>query len=275
MALEIKVTSHRIGGNPGGKCVVRDAKTESLGYFKFCYGSRIEGYSPFVAANQPVYEAITFELARRLGLKTPSTFVLLNDQKDVRFTNWKEFANTQQAHDPSGRRFYFVSKLIPHPIVPDVETKSRSLLEMQKPYLESLLISDIINIKQNFAFYNNGAVGEVKYIDLGCSFVHAKEGFLQQPNRLRIMDFNAVRPMSKNLRRHTIISADNDFFINTEEFVISIHDMCVPTLNPLGSMRTKDLISVEEIKHIVYYVMQGFTDSLKSYEQKGLLLKSA
>ena len=76
----LRVLSEQKGSNPGGFCIYKNGKTSFKGYFKYCVGSKISHeHSALRAEHQPFYEAITFEFAKRLGLKTPSFFVLLNN----------------------------------------------------------------------------------------------------------------------------------------------------------------------------------------------------
>lgn len=83
----LEITSGRKGSNPGGYCTISPSRHEDSfnGYFKYCFGSKISPEFPFRPKNQPVYEAMTFALARRLGLHTSEGFVLLNNQGNVLF----------------------------------------------------------------------------------------------------------------------------------------------------------------------------------------------
>src|SRR3989338_6666072 len=91
VGIVIDVTSGPRGSNPGGTCMICSKEYSFEGYFKYCYGARIQGTSSFCASHQPIYEATTFQLVRELGLKTTDFYVLLNRDKQVQFHNWRKF----------------------------------------------------------------------------------------------------------------------------------------------------------------------------------------
>lgn len=272
MITELKVTSSRIGGNPGGKCIVKCDETFFSAYYKFCYGSKLSGNSPFRAPNQPVYEALTFDLARKLGLQAPSVFVLLNERGDVKFTDWKRFSEKGN-HDPSGRRCYFVSRLTDHPVRPEADPISNRILEAHRPYLESLLIADIINIKQNYALVGTGLDADIRYLDLGCSFVHAKGGFLLQQNRTR-KETRSFKEIIKGLNHTWIANVQGTDILNVGDFIRGIPSSGIPTLNPWGVRIAKTLLSAEELEGVMKLIAQGFESALPDFKLRDLLIKS-
>ena len=81
--------SEKKGSNPGGKGTVLYNKGESLDiYIKYCTHSRLHASHPFKASNQPIYEAVTLGLAKKIGLEVPKYFLLVNEDKTLKF-NYK------------------------------------------------------------------------------------------------------------------------------------------------------------------------------------------
>ena len=150
------------GSNPGGVCKVRGNTEFERAYFKFVFGTHMRGGSNFNPQHQPIYEALTFELARKFGLDTVNYAVLLNEKKDVVFENWK---NNGFNNNPAGRASYFVSEIfrLPQwalrkaegaPFV-DFHDDARELIGLQQLYLDTLLISDIVGKRQNYLVIKN------------------------------------------------------------------------------------------------------------------------
>ena len=140
--MRVDILSERKGSNPGGVCQAHDNGFSIRGYFKYCHGSRIAGKSSFVPQHQPIYEAMTFEMARRLGLDTVDYFVLLNEgsrvsrrSRDIQFSGWKDY---NFSHNPSGRLFYFMSKMESAPEDVDSILKWYARYELGTEILESI-----------------------------------------------------------------------------------------------------------------------------------------
>lgn len=271
MATVVDVKSSRKGGNPGGKCTVKSNVGTFDAYYKFCYGSKINSPTSFKAGHQPVYEAVTFTLANILGLDTPQTYVLYNQNRDVVFSNWRNHVDTEAPHDPSGRPCYFVSKLVHQPMNHGIDPACINLLERHRPYLESLLIADIINIGQNYAFYKDASFGQgaIKFLDLGCSFVHAKQGFLLQPNKLRIREGD-LSSYLKRLNKYHLLTVD-DSLINIGQLIETIPKLFIPTLNTPTALHLNELLSNEEVLDIQKLVAQGFMDSFPLLTERDLI----
>jgi hypothetical protein len=268
--LVVKILSGRKGSNPGGFCSYNDGKTAFEGYLKYCVGSRIpNGHSHLIPEHQPVYEAITFELARRLGLSTPSFFVLLNKNGNVKFEDSNNFSN----HKHSGRNYYFFSKRIYEPRVLGLNEIGNEIIDRERVYLDSLMISDILGKRQNYMILpkNNGF--GVFYVDLGCSFVHATDGFIRLPNELKKYSRSCSKKKDKcNLKNKTVVGADDTLLVNLEELVYAFEGLTVPTLNPLSRIPISSLISANEISEIDDYVVHGLCKSLHEYKEKDLLI---
>ncbi len=271
MVINVRVVSQRKGSNPGGRCEIFNGVVPFSAYFKYCYGTHLgrSEVSSFNAHNQPIYEALTFELAKRLGLNAPNTFVLLNRERDVAFLGWEAY----DAKDPSGRDFYFVSEIIPHPKEVETNPKEREALTSEIPYLDALLISDIVGRKQNYAFeQNDNGCRRLTYLDLGCSFVHAKEGHLRLAHRLKIRNAKEFKRVMKKLEGKKVISASRDKAVDLGYLVEEIGTMPIPVLNPKALLRTNNLLSLGEIEEIRKHIAQGFYDALPNFRQTGYLI---
>ncbi len=270
MTSKVIITSGPKGSNPGGECVI--SNTNSLrGYFKYCHTSKVPKDSNLVVKNQPFYEAITVQLARQLGLKTTDAYVLLNPERNVDFEGWKE----NGLHcNPAGRDCYFVSRLVPRgPLdTPQDSEEISKVLEAERVHLESILVDDIINKRQNYLFYWKEGKGHIKYVDLGCSFVRAVDGAISLPQSLEQMEPRAMRRAAKNLSNFEIISADNSQFVNLATIARGIFDMKIPTLNPVGYVNLKDKLSDRELDEIFGYVLGGLSDAVSKFKEKGLIL---
>jgi len=266
---KVEITSKRKGGNPGGACQVSNYSEEFSAYFKYCYGTHFSNgeASDFNAHNQPVYEAMTFELARRLGLKVPETYVLINKKRNVNFSGWENY----DGKDPSGRDFYFVSRIINHPKRVEDDPREKQALEADIPYLNALLISDIIGTRQNYAFEENENGGRITYLDLGCSFVHAKEGYLRLFHKLRINSSKDFKRAMKKLAGKKVISAnpERDKIIDLGSLVEEIGFLPISVLNPNGHLEPWNLISYEEIYEAQRHLAQGFLDALPKFRAAG------
>lgn len=269
---KVEITSKRKGGNPGGACQVSNSFERFSAYFKYCYGTHFSNgeASEFNAHNQPVYEAMTFELARRFGLRIPETYVLINRKRNVQFSGWENY----DEKDPSGRDFYFVSRIIKHPKRTDEDLKEKQALERDAPYLDALLISDIKGRKQNYAFEKNEDGERITYLDLGCSFVHAKEGYLRLFHKLRIESSKDFKRAMKKLTGKKIISAnpERDKVIDLGKLVEEIGFLPISVLNPNGHLEPWNLISYEEIYEAQRHIAQGFLDALPKFEVAGYLV---
>jgi len=267
MALEIEVLSERKGSNPGGLCRINYERGNFEGYFKYCFGAKIpHKLSSFTSDHQPIYEAITFELSRKMGLHVPQFFVAINSKKNIRFVN-----KSTNDRDHSGRPYYFVSKIIHESRDKGKEELGDKIISSERVYLEGLHISDILGKRQNYVISPSNS-GKVFYIDLGCSFVHAKGGFISLPNSiLKLKKMNHKRE-GYHLNNKNIIAPDDETIINLGELANSFSGMTLPSLNPLGRVGINDILSAEEILEIKEYITHNFCENLSHFKSKGLLI---
>ena len=173
MTLEIILTSEPKGSNPGGKGKTTIYGEEKEIYLKYCNISHIRHPTHFNAQHQPIYEAITFALAQKLGLIIPDYYIILNGKKDLKFS-YKKGIKKLAGDKP----YYFLSELVQLPINED-PPKVQQQMKKEKIFRDFLLISDISGKKQNFCYFE-APHPYMFYIDLGCSFVDSVGGILQQ-----------------------------------------------------------------------------------------------
>ena len=262
MTLEVSMLSAKKGSNPGGLAFIKDPKQRFQAYLKYCPSSKIDPEYGFNSQNQPIYEAVTFEMARRLGLNTPDFYVLLNSHHDVEFDISKEFDGI----DPH-RKCYFVSKMINLPENRDVPKAEDRIRKFEKTYLDMLRIDDVIGRKQNYMFLDNPE--RILYIDLGCSFVHAVSGFIGIQNaEKKVLNRNDkdLKRALNILKRYELIPNNGSNFINLAEIVNMPNDIYLPTLNPRGRIALSDLLSEMEINNIVKILGLSMLDNLKSFD---------
>jgi len=265
----VLVKSDRKGSNPGGFCSYNNGRDNFEGYLKYCFGSKIPRNLSYLRSDhQPIYEAITFELARKFGLKTPDFFVLKNQDNHVEFEDPEKFS----PHTHSGRPFYFISRKIHEPALPNLDQIGSEIISKQKVYLESLMIADILGKRQNYHILPRGNDFDVYYLDLGCSFVHATGGFIHLPNELKTYSRNCDTKRDRcNLKGKAVVGSDNKSFVDLEKLTSSFEDLAIPVLGS-SPMPLSDLISSEEIEEISSYLIHGLCKGISMYKEQGLLI---
>ncbi|OIO42112.1 hypothetical protein COX97_01795 [Candidatus Pacearchaeota archaeon CG_4_10_14_0_2_um_filter_05_32_18] len=268
MASSVKFTSSRIGSNPGGRCYFSSDRLEFSGYVKYCVGSHVNGNSSFRADHQPVYEAMTFELARKFGLKTVDTFLITNLNKDVSFSAFKE----HNEPDPSGRFFYFISRISQNPPCGNGNGDQTccDVPETEHVYLDSLLIADIIGKKQNYIICPAISPQPV-YLDLGCSFVHAHEGFIHHSHKLKLNE-RQLKKAKKRLQGKGIVGADNETIVSFDEIVEMPFSISLTCLNPWRLIPINHLIGHDESSEIQNHLISSLCENFKRYQEQGLVL---
>lgn len=264
MALELTIQSGRKGSNPGGLAYIQDTKQRFQAYLKYCPLSKIDPSYGFNPQNQPIYEAITFEMARRLGLQTPDFFVILNKEKDLTFNIPKEF----EGIDPH-RKCYFATKMITLPENRDVFKAETRIQKEEKTYLDILRIDDIIGRKQNYMFLDNPE--RIFYLDLGCSFVHAVNGYIGLQNAEKKVLGKSDRELKKALNilsRYELITNNNSDFINMADIANMPNELFIHTLNPRGRIALSDMISEFEISQISKIFALSMLENLKHFDPR-------
>jgi len=269
MGLEIKVIEGRKGSNPGGLVSLGANGNSFCAYLKYCPGSKIPREYGFNAQNQPVYEAVTFEMARRLGLLTPEFYVLLNSNSGVTFSNTP---GIRDKLDPS-RKSYFVSRYV-KPTQMEGENQLAIQMEKDAIYRNVLRIADIVGKRQNFLFL---ASGRIKYIDLGCSFVHAVDGFLQlKHNETRALSCHRkeLKTALNQLSRYRLILRDDSNTLLLSEIARMPETITIPIFGLARQIRLIDMVNIQEVNNIVQILAMGMIHHLKDLKESDKIIKS-
>ncbi len=248
---KIEIYTGRKGSNPGGKCLVTTRTSEFDAYFKYCPGSRLPPFSPidkknpqpFTPQHQPIYEAITFALAQRMGLNVPEFQVLVNNDS-VSFTYDPNTSNRINERMP----FYLISKLIEVPVSEDNAGKDAAL-KKEKVFRDLLMVSDVSNKAQNFRYVEKE--DRMLYLDLGCSFVNAVEGYLRKTSfKLPEGNVKKARKVAENIQDYWIATADGTDIKQIGE-ILDLRDLLIPTLTSGRTFMPVDsLLSGEEISEL-------------------------
>jgi hypothetical protein len=287
--LEIKITSESKGSNPGGKCSLPYLGNQCADfYIKYCNSSRLPPQHPFNPVNQPIYEALTLVLAEKVGLHVPRYFVLMNKQGNIRFTQDHTISIKKELDE--NRPYYFVSRLVTLPREENLE-KLKLMMEKEKVYRDLLMVGDVSGKKQNFALIDDPSPGHVLYIDLGCSFVDAVGGYLQQRNYITnlVRDVKGkqegepkrdlkqnLRHAERTLRKYALLTnhevESSQDIIPLDELVESVREAQIPTLNPRGKLAVVNALSEKEIEEIINLLKMNMAETVKKYSDSGILV---
>ncbi|VVB78296.1 Uncharacterised protein [uncultured archaeon] len=254
MSLEIQVVSEAKGSNHGGRCIVKEPgdRLPRPFYIKHCSSSRIhKGESSFMYIHQPIYEAVTCEMALRLGLETPNFYVLLNPKNDVTFIATGEQKCDIRAKQP----FYFASELLIPPQNEDL-TRAHELMIEDEFYRDMLMISDIVDRKNNY-FYDEHS-DSIIYLDLGCNFVDAHQNFIELKHHHKApLEKKELKKAMKLFQKYSIITKSRRGNIGLIDFINLPRELDLLTLNPRERVRLDSLISEEEIDEIIGRIASG------------------
>ncbi len=183
MALEVVISSDKKGSNPGGRCKVYTGKNNICGdlglcYLKYCPTSSVNGV--LNPQNQPIYEAMFLEMAKKVGLDIPDYFVIQNPSgENVSFSYDLEEGEKIKTKLNPRMKNYFVSKFVPHEVV-DTGSLVKSLMASDKIYRDLLHIGNVSGRPDNYSliFPGDGREPFMLYIDLGCGLVDARGGVM-------------------------------------------------------------------------------------------------
>lgn len=253
MVLQIQVVSEAKGSNHGGRCLIKEG--DSLPrpfYIKHCSGSRIKrGESSLVYTHQPVYEAVTCEMALKLGLETPNFYILLNPKNDILFISKGEQRCDIQPRQP----YYFASELLIPPQNEDL-ARAHELMSEDEFYRDMLMISDIVGRKQNY-FYDEHS-DSIFYLDLGCSFIDAHERVIAlKTHHKPPLERKELKKAMNLFEKYSLMPKSGKKPISLVDFINIPRNLEVLTLNPRGKVRLDELISGEEIDEIVGRIAAG------------------
>ncbi|MCX6748178.1 MAG: hypothetical protein NT076_01090 [Candidatus Pacearchaeota archaeon] len=276
MALEIEILTSSKGSNPGGKCSIGvNNRPPFLYYVKHCHSA--SGKHPFNPQNQPFFEAITFEMARTLGLHVPDFYVLLNPERGLEF---KHSSDIKPNLHPD-KKCYFASRIIAQPSIRDDNPDLVRVIDEERIHRDLLDVADIEGIGQNYSFFENGdEPPRVFYLDLGCSFVHSKEGklFIQGRHQKALEGCLRDKHYLKELSHYAVISRDDKIIVPLKELAFSSRTMTVPAIDPrlrepFTRVRVSDYLSEEELHAIECILTAQMRDSVRKYKSSPYLIK--
>ncbi len=243
----IKVLTETKGSNHGGRCLIeRIPNNYGEYYLKHCSSSRIKkDQSNFVYQHQPIYEAVTCEMARKLGLETANFYILLNLDKKLLFIS----EGGQKVDIKPFQPYYFASEILVRSCNEDLK-KAEKIIEEEKFYLDLLSISDIIGKKHNYIY--DSFSDQVIYLDLGCNFVDANDNHisLKTHHKPPLNKKERKKALNKFEKYEIITKRGNGHSLGLIEFLESPKDMSILTMNPKENIRLNDLISQSEVNEI-------------------------
>lgn len=274
MAFDILVKSNRIGSNPGGRCELLVHEKQVDAYIKYCNRSSMHPEAPLLDLNQPIYEALTFALARKLGLCVPDFAVVLNKNPErVNFTYESKSFDKLNNKKP----YFFVTEVISWANQDFYKKTYEKQLFDEEIYRDLLIIDDITGRKQNYWFVpdeNSEKGGHISYVDLGCSFVNVNEGTMSaRSGKPPSSNKNDIKQANNIVKKYGVIKNDNEKVISLSEIVNSIYFINIPTINPEGTMPTYKLISEQELDELSHILKMSFTKTLRKYKEHPKLVK--
>ncbi len=249
MGLVIDVRSKKKGGNPGGEISVNCFNRPQYYYAKHCNHSKVSRKeSSFVYTHQPIYEAVTCEMARDLGLKFPDFFIMDNRDKSINFRS-----NGLKMDINNGKPYYFFSNLLN---LGADEPQGNEMIERESIYRDLLQISDITGRRQNYTFFE----GNLIYLDVGCTFVDAHEGSIKfRTQHPKLLDKKPLKNSRKRIGRYSLVLLGGSK-IDMLDFVDMPRDLYIPVMTSEGdktSKKLEDLITSDEIDEICNRIVGG------------------
>lgn len=273
MPLEVRVLTEKKGSNPGGRAVI-DCHGRGMGcYFKYCVGSKLPIQSSFSHTHQPIYEAITVGLARLLGLNTPNVYVVSGSE--VNFTGDRSLIKNLNPRMP----YYFISEILPVPARED-PGKTAKRMKDESIYRDILQLSDIVGKKQNYFFYESRDSGVLCYLDVGCSFVHAVDGFIFMTNNVKNHALEVdVKRDKRRLKDYYLIPNDPNAqdLISLEHIINLVPELKILCINSKTCKRELvpifSLLTVPEIADIQAILTYGMTSNLRAIKDSELIIR--
>lgn len=272
MTLEFLMLTDRKGSNPGGKGRFSLFSRPIEAYLKYCVGNRLNPKSYLDSTHQPVYEALTLALAKRLGLHVPRFWTLENPNRDVSF---RYGSGRTDKKIKSNLPYFFVSELVTGLENEDI-ARQRAALNEEKMYRDMLNITDISGRKQNYVFISEPGHEFLLYIDLGCSFVDAHDGVITQRNihtKGRELHSKDRRRLIKSLKKYWIETAHQGEMLNLGDLVENFPHVEIPSLNPTRGRSLDTLLSREEVEEIQNLCLVSFNSILRKYKGSGKVFK--
>jgi hypothetical protein len=230
-----------------------------------------------------LYEAVTLTLAKKMGLRVPRYFVLLNDG-NVNFSyNYPKEEVSKVEKQERTKPFYYLSELIPSCNEEKESKRLAQLMSKEKIYRDLLMLADVSGRKNNFCLIITPQDAFVLYIDLGCSFVDAHDGVLTQRNYIQNLLGNNDHSMSSSVRKkiknaerflknkYIISNPPTQEIINLLDFSESVNSMQIP-LFPKGKVNISAVMDQREIEEITSLLKINFEETIRDHKRKGTSL---
>lgn len=168
--------------------------------------------------------------------------------------------------------FYLVSELA------SLENETDSLelknkLKKEKLYRDLLGITDVSGKRQNFGLVQTDDGKEVIYVDLGCSFVYAVEGYLRLKKGM-FRDVSNKRARKRNLKK----IVEHEIATNRWENIVPLAEVLTfprrANIPLLGKGRLKevplvDLLKENEIEEIMAIIEVEMTSAIRRHSTLG------
>jgi len=269
MVSRISIVTERKGSNPGGKCVYSDRETSFAGYLKYCDLSNMGRESALSATRQPIYEALTLVIAKKLGLHVPEFYIVPNNGHAVAFDFRPNLKSTIRKDKP----FYFLSKIVDITQHQDPE-KTRKILASEKIYRDLLLVTDVSHKQQNFTLMPDENGGRIVYIDAGCSFVDAVEGkmFYRRGKKINGSKSDLKQGMQV-ASRYALLTADEESILVLEDILNLVDTARIPRLNPRGYVNIADLLTNAERSEIKRILLLNLAPTIRRHKDSGNLIR--
>jgi len=284
MNFNIEITSQPKGSNPGGRCLVPwNGNSDKItpAYIKYCNSSIVNDLS-LNPRNQPVYEALTLEMAEKLGLSVPDSRVILNSPPNLRFFYAHEEGEGKIASLSENRPKYFVSQINLGNLKCDPKELEFPMNE-QRIYRDLLNIGDIYNKAQNYSLIRDPSTGQcfLLYLDLGCGFVDCHDGKLSLRNSLgkKVSTSNGshIKKIKHSLEDKSIVTANGEL-INLLDFEEGMSRQRIKTIDTnhpgkVELVKLEDLISPEEILDLKKLYLLNAEGFLVNYKKDPRLIR--
>ncbi len=265
------------GSNPGGKCKLAYQNKWEDFYIKYCTGSKLPRGHPFHPTVQPIYEALTLILAEGMGIEVPKYYVLFNEGVEFEYSEFNP-KNKLDVNKP----MYFLSKLVELPPHRD-PVACASKMKEEIIYQKLLMIADLSNKKQNYAYFPDHVPPHILYIDVGCNFVDAISGYLSQRNEVSDLLRNrrgsylpSVKKDLKNakkwLKRAHILTnhkhSNQKELLCLEDFIGAIPDYEIPKF-PYGHIKMSQVLREDELEEIMSLLRLNMASIGRKFLKKG------
>ncbi|MBU2562685.1 MAG: hypothetical protein KKF68_03425 [Nanoarchaeota archaeon] len=280
--LEILVTSGPKGGNPGGRCYFGLGREDKSVYLKYCEISRLGTGDFLKVENQPIYEAILLEMAKKVGLNVPNNWVILNkDRSLVEFDYCLEEGEKIVKPLDSKRKTFFVSELEFSSLSENLN-ETRELLNSQAIYRDLLNIGDIVGKSQNYKVLAISGGTKLLYLDLGCGLVDSIGGELRLrkslSRKLACLDEKTLKKIRKRLRNYEISGINGSKRVNLDRFGNDLPFFNLKVIDAEHPFKescrvVKSLLSLGEIKRLqdIYFLVAN--NFLKKHKGDDRLLR--